>query len=271
VSEQYNLNGGLLVMGSLCWEHTGIRSAWRQEALAMAHKISVPLPIRYGRISTTRYNTYTMVYSMDLPENHRGTGYVVPFRQNPFRSPSDILTAAETVIRVERNLSTEGWKQVRSRDAVSFDWHWGALGLAINPRLRQREDDRQYFSEQLRREWRGSFSAGFRASRYQLPGETAAFITGDGTLRFRWPPGVDDLDFVMGTVIRPSRDEAQPGYPSARTIAEAMYRVNCYNYFLSNYRCGITTFQDDEILRLIRDQYNLCNYLQKELGVSVSD
>src|SRR6516164_9471311 len=55
---------GVLIIGSLLWDDGkgGIRAAWRAARLDVGAHVPVRASIRYGRKSTSRSNTYTMVF-----------------------------------------------------------------------------------------------------------------------------------------------------------------------------------------------------------------
>ena len=52
---------GILIAGSLYWSDRAHRKNWRQQHLKAGSEICVSVPIRYGRLSSTR--TYTMVFA----------------------------------------------------------------------------------------------------------------------------------------------------------------------------------------------------------------
>jgi hypothetical protein len=57
------LNAGVLIIGSLFWDPDPVRVAWRDARLAMDSAETVTVPIRYGRLSSSRGKSYTMVFS----------------------------------------------------------------------------------------------------------------------------------------------------------------------------------------------------------------
>ena len=72
---QVSLNGGVLIIGSLLWDVDKIRERWRDNFLDMKRKLPVAAPIRYGRVSSERKCTFTMVFSAEcLAENLQGSG-----------------------------------------------------------------------------------------------------------------------------------------------------------------------------------------------------
>ena len=54
---------GILIIGSLYWDVKEDRPSWRKSRLRMKEQFRVKAPIRYGRKSGNRSDTYTMVFS----------------------------------------------------------------------------------------------------------------------------------------------------------------------------------------------------------------
>lgn len=82
---------GVLIIGSLYWdkqqnENTDLRINWRKNRLNMDENIHVFAPIRYGRLSGKKDETYyTMVLSKEIEEkNQHGTPYLIPFKNQIF-------------------------------------------------------------------------------------------------------------------------------------------------------------------------------------------
>jgi hypothetical protein len=55
------LKAGILLAGSLYWSDKAHRVRWRRGHLKPRSEMSVALPIRYGRLSST--GSYTMVFA----------------------------------------------------------------------------------------------------------------------------------------------------------------------------------------------------------------
>ncbi|MGA2681849.1 MAG: hypothetical protein ABSF44_08630 [Candidatus Bathyarchaeia archaeon] len=74
------MKGGVLVIGSLLWDDSENRVRWREKNLDIESKFQVYLPIRYGRLSSTRNNTYTMVFSNKCYSKNYGLGkgWIIP-------------------------------------------------------------------------------------------------------------------------------------------------------------------------------------------------
>lgn len=102
------LQGAVLVIGSLYWENEQnaielekgrARQAWRDEHLRLDLKMPVGCPIRYGRVSTKRFNTYTMVFAGDVAA--LGTGLVLPLRHS-IEGPSWLMDIFKEALELSR-------------------------------------------------------------------------------------------------------------------------------------------------------------------------
>jgi hypothetical protein len=106
----YNLNGGVLIIGSLFWQDDldqtkkdRLRKKWRSDRLIMDKSIKVSVPIRYGRFSGSQEKgnlTYTMVFDSSLPKEKFGKAKAVPFKKslsnwNELRVEVGALSGAE--------------------------------------------------------------------------------------------------------------------------------------------------------------------------------
>ncbi len=116
---------GILIVGSLYWDGPRHRSQWRNERLDIEAKRGVLAPIRYGRSSDKRGNTYTMVFSEMLARDEvkLGTAIFVPCK-SLVRTVEDLVEEAEILWAAER-------KSGASNGCISA--HWGCVGLAVNP------------------------------------------------------------------------------------------------------------------------------------------
>ena len=119
------MRGGVLIVGSLAWDQSDLRRRWRESRLSMHDRLRVRAPIRYGRRSKSRDNTYTMVFSADCFQDRiaTGVGLAVPFARQ--------VTAEEDLIEE----ATELWR-VESNDASgsgALSASWGSVALLVNP------------------------------------------------------------------------------------------------------------------------------------------
>jgi hypothetical protein len=112
----------ILIIGSLLWDN-GSRDAWRRSRLRTGDRIPVKVPIRYGRQSKTRGDTFTMTLGRD---GGCGRGYLVPC----LASPRDMVELADEAVAL--------WAAEDRRapvNAISADW--GCVG-ACSGRNRSR-------------------------------------------------------------------------------------------------------------------------------------
>ena len=221
---------GVLIIGSLYWDNSEPRTAWRRERLDLAGKERVRVPIRYGRRAKGRGNTYTMVFSTGLAETKFGTAIAVPFKSEDLSSDAERLWAAE------RN-ATPG--SVRTIAAG-----WGCVGLLEHPSSRLRPEDRERWTNRVKgKPCYGDIAHG----RDEGPA-----VDKSGFLRIDWPKTVNDSllewDMLLAAATCPTLDNGE--YPSARTIAEAWQTLEGESeakYFWNNRKHEIKTFQDPEI------------------------
>ena len=120
MEKSHGIQLGVLIIGSLHWDCSGIRDKWRQDRLCMKAKQHVKAPIRYGRCSSSRGDSYTMVFSMNLHENQFGQAIVTPYQQLVSNS-EDLVKEAKYLWAAESNKNTLlTYRLVRVGDALSF-------------------------------------------------------------------------------------------------------------------------------------------------------
>ncbi len=231
------LTGGVLIVGSLLWEESEIRDKWRLQCLDLKQRQFVSLPIRYGRISTTRNCTYTMVFSSECKtEENLGTGLFIPFVANP-------ISFEQLEAHVKRMISAEFNKE---KNLSSQNWEWGAMGISFNPNEQSDDSPKSIVIASFLAKWAKKYSNTFNPDDYKVGNETSV-ISKDGILLIDWQNIPEAIDFVIATVIKPELKN----YPSVKNIADRIV-VNEYDkYFKENRKKGITTFQDLEVEELI--------------------
>jgi hypothetical protein len=227
---------GILVIGSLLWDDTSVRRSWRDQRLEMRNQLAVKAPIRYGRKSWSRGNTYTMVLSklIDIPDS-RGTAIVVPCRKT--------ISGAEDIIEEARHL----WRAERDKQkGTEFSAGWGAVCMLLNPGSEIPDDVRDAWASAVNSENYVNFSAAHGEASVVLP---------NGLADIAWPETVDGapltLDVLLVTQTQPTLINGD--YPSPVEIANAWSadRSGNVKYFRNNRQSGIQTFQDHEIERLL--------------------
>jgi hypothetical protein len=237
------MKGGVLIIGSLNWDihqkkDDNVRQDWKANHLRYDDKIKVAAPIRYGRISGR--GVYTMVFSKSLEENAMlGTAYVAPFN-NEIENFEALDTQAGNLSYAE---GTDDRKLVKGNDEV-----WCVIGILFNPRfnLSQKELLLNKFQQKLEAE-----NLNDVYTQFHLPCESSV-LSPQGEMLIRWPQTsniaeqviLDELDFVIATCPKPNL----PAYPDAVTIKKAA-DTDKRKYFYNNREHGITTYQDDEIMR----------------------
>ena len=233
------LSIGVLIIGSLYWEPE--RAAWRDSRLDMTATYDVEAPIRYGRLSIGRDNTYTMVFSRSCPPGH---AKVVRCRRE-VETGNDLIGEAEHLWTAERNRKPNG------RVAAN----WGCVALLWNPASR--------IPETVLNGWAIRVSADKDYGSVPQLASEGILVSDEGLLNIPWPviSGSDrnvPMDLLLATATHPNLGGEPKSYPHPAQIAAAWrsgeaVRNNRVAYFLNNVANGITTFEDYEISRLLRD------------------
>jgi hypothetical protein len=226
---------GILIIGSLCWDPK--RKWWRDSRLHNEERWHVSSPIRYGRLSSTRGDTYTMVFSR-LCE--AGQAIAARCRHDVERG-DDLIAEAQALWSAEINVP----------GSHHLSKNWGRTALLINPDSTVPQDIVEAYVARIRRE------PGYRDVP-QSPGE-GPLISERGILRIPWPIDVPSgqalrLDLLLATANYPDFIGDPRGYPDAGTIADAWRRDTAGNvlYFHRNRAEGIRTFEDDAISALLQ-------------------
>ena len=111
----------ILIIGSLIWNQSDHRQAWRKKRLTVETATRVRAPIRYGRHSKTK--TYTMVFSNSLLPTQTGYALAVPCRC-VVHTLGQAIEEAEALWAAEQS----DWATPGPLAAG-----WGAIGLLPNP------------------------------------------------------------------------------------------------------------------------------------------
>ena len=236
---EISLNGGVIIIGSLLWDNDIQRLNWRDNSLDLESMISVKVPIRYGRVSSNRNDTFTMVFSHEcINSKLTGDAVFVPFRKNPLDF--------ETLI----NEKTEIIKSERKKNNLDNDrnnWAWGSLGILLNPKVLERISDKREQAMFLLSQWKDKYYSDFKISEYKV-GEELPVIDKSGVFQFNWPEGLEEYDFIIATATKPEINE----YPDSKNIINRIISNEYSEYFLKNKQNGINTFQDELISEIIK-------------------
>jgi hypothetical protein len=236
LGKEMNFKGGVIIIGSLLWEDKDGRAEWRRDYLVpVDERLSIPLRIRYGRKSTTRECTYTMIFS-NHPATGVGKGCILGF-QKRIESFEELKEQALLLAKAEGI-----WK----KEPRLFANEWGAVGLLLNPEVERKDKPN---AEMIRSQWTETFrqySRNFDHSQYRLEDE-GPVIDERGFLKIEWVAEMNDFHFLIGTPTVP--DPKRP--LNGKEIAQRMI-VNEYRSYFDNNRAGnISTFQDVQIISLL--------------------
>lgn len=228
------LNAGILIIGSLLWDER--RQMWRDARLDMTSAQTVTTPIRYGRLSGSRANTYTMVFSR-LCE----AGHAKVFRcTRRVATPADLMAEAEALWKAEQPGAAVG--------RIAADW--GCVALLCNPERNVPGSVLKAWADRVERE--PNYGQVCQTQ------EEGHLIGEDGLIRIDWPRIVQggepvDIDLLLVTANDPRINASAPNYPAVESIANAWNVAGSRyaEYFWRNADAGISTFQDDEIRALL--------------------
>ena len=217
------MRAGILMIGSLLWDERKERDEWRQSRLSLGRAIHVRVPIRYGRRSESRGNTFTMIFARD---DALGQGVLVPCR-GMLPSVQALLVAAEELWKAEQPGAPTG----------SISASWGCVGVLV--RAEPPPDD-----------WLQAWADHFRRKASPiLP------VGADGLLHLPWPERAAegtaaDMDLILATATR-----AEETPPRAEEVADAWINQEQAHerYFFENVRHGIRTPEDGLIWQRIQE------------------
>ena len=226
---------GVLMVGSLYWAPA--RKEWRRTRLVEDAAVRVRAPIRYGRRSSKRGYTYTMVFSAGLDKSRFGQAIVVPCRKR--------ATDVKLLIDEARRL----WAaESNSKHLQRISAHWGCVAL--------RPNSRRELPEGILDEWKAYVSRESGYGKLEQAGGEPAVVDSCGILKIPWPRVLDgselEYDALLGTATDPHICKGR--YPTVQRIAEAWITTaddNHVEYFWNNRSNGIRTFQDKEIEKLL--------------------
>lgn len=234
---------GILIIGSLYWDRSPVRCRWRWARLGCTGERKVRVPIRYGRISKKRGNTYTMVFANSCAEESKlGIGIIVPARAECC-GPEHLIEEVEHL-----------WAAEQDDESLSgFHARWGKVCILPNPQ--------SHIAVSVLNTWKSRIdSAGPAYSALRTArGETPVLDPATGRALFSWPMDNDTkqplqgFDLLLMTANEPCLVDSQ--YAPAKEIAKAWRddKFRNVNYFFNNTHFGITTFEDDEIRAALWD------------------
>lgn len=249
--DNLNINGGVLIIGSLLWQpnlgnaDNTIRKDWRENYLKIRSKIAVNVPIRYGRESGG--GVYTMTFSNSCRKK-QGNAFVAAFRNNPVKTFDDLLSEASQLSRAEgmgRKFIEAGGSGI-----------WGVLGILFNEGRIEKAKKAAilgWWESKLRAE---PLYPDFHYKDFRLGTESPCILQ-NGNLNFPWITAVNaksskkrlnELDFVLATATMPTNVK----YPSVQKMVSNVQNDTGRRYFKNNNARGIVTHQDERILKKLK-------------------
>ena len=175
-----------------------------------------PHPIRYGRRSQSRGDSYTMVFSRSLDADLLGRAIVVPCRGD-VSGISDLVAEAEWLWAAERNCSR--------CDCVSGKW--GCVSVVENEKNRLPKTLREGWTQHV------SDKPGY-GKMFGLRDEPSA-VDDDGFLAIPWPlDGSElELDLLLSTATKPVKkypdsDEIARAWSEDEDVGEGKYYVDYF-------------------------------------------
>jgi hypothetical protein len=262
-------NVGVLIIGSLYWDTEDGRPEWRSTRLTM-ESVRAKAPICYGRYSQGR-KAYTMVFAPGLPTESYGTARAVQCR-GPISAVDGLILEARQLWVAENKGNVPGDNEPQ----MSADW--GCVALIVSPSFLGHPDltdaekaDRQwtlsFWSEAFCQDWErrkkgknGSREGASSSAVYAGACAAPVAVDDSGLLQIDWPKSVDGdepldgFDLLLATATTPTCTRCTGAYPGVGAVANA-WKVNKKElpYFTCNRRHGITTYQDEQIEKLLRE------------------
>ncbi|MCH7514228.1 MAG: hypothetical protein IH947_09860 [Bacteroidetes bacterium] len=229
----WNLKSGVLIVGSLLWQDyvhikgDDIRRNWRDFKLDLDNKIAVKVPIRYGRLSSSKIPT--IVFSNKM-KNKLGFAYVVPLK-SPINNHDQLICEAMALS------VAEGMRG-------NFVMSWGILTYLINEKKINPE-----IKNMIVKCFRNKKNQSFAPKDYKV-GREISCVTLSLKLNIDWiqtlvPSDQDRLsqfDLLLATATKPENEMLGIEKIAERIIADLERR-----YFLNNISHGIITYNDFEI------------------------
>jgi hypothetical protein len=201
----------------------------------MEKKTPVSVKIRYGRESSSRGNIYTMILS-NHPETKFGQGFIFSFKE-PITGFEVLKKQALELAKAEGMQST-------------LTCSWGSVGLFVNPKIDNKNIPEV---ECIKTQWAELYKkyTGVKVSVYK-----DSVINDDGFLEpglLYWNGEVDTYDFLIATPTVPSTEKPIAASEIASKIIASKINLE-ESYFCNNIKNGISTFQDDEIIKQIHER-----------------
>ncbi len=235
---------GILIVGALYWDgqicpascdqdcRKCYRHRWRENRLKIEDASVVKVPIRYGRRSKLRGNTYSSIV-FDRTSK-LGEALSVPCI-NTVHSSADLIDEAMHMWSAEMNGDNK---------SMQISANWGCSALLLNPECRAEDK----IANAVIAGWAA------RVEEERINYENCRSVDKNGLLLIDWPIRADgqplELDLLLATANRPDTI-----LPSEKDVAQSFFEDDLRNvsYILRNHRSGIRTAYDTGIFAHIEE------------------
>lgn len=238
---------GILVLGSLFWDNTNGRKAWREHYFGenfYSRVIEVNVPTRYGRYSQGR-QCPTMVLSSDFLENQKlGIAKFIPFKNQNMRF-QEVICAARDLSEAEGSTSRNFIKGGNTK--------WCIITCLVNNNL---SDE---IKEHFLNNWVGNYTVPLTnelIGNFKMDSEASNIIDAKGSLQINWPDSLSNYDIVLATQTKPRKAlDDSSDYLNTSDLASQFFEKP--EYFVKNTLNGISTPEDLEIIQLLKNKSRL--------------
>lgn len=185
--------GGVLIVGSLIWDDSPVRVKWRKLCLNTEKSKFTRVKIRYGRRSTTRKDTYSIIIS-NHPDTEIGQGIIIPFK-NEIRNFRQLEKQAFALSCAERI-----WKEIEDPKIYAG---WGTVGLLLNPKIKKKDETNV---ELIMDRWcklYKNYKDKFDPKNYSITEDEPLVINTNGFLKLAWTDEMNEYDFLLATPVKP--------------------------------------------------------------------
>lgn len=253
------IKGGVIIIGSLFWENgrnclknqTSInlgklRTEWRNKYLRISKKKQIKLPIRYGKTSNTRKNTYTIVWSRERLGSN-SSGLVIPFKDKIDFNKKGVL---ET--QVIEMAKAEGIYKLTGNYSHRLATDWAVMSIWIKDTAHR---------PNILAEWQAIVNTNsfafhlIRNNPYRVR-SYADYSWNNNILLNQNFELIDvdintDLHFLLLAYTKADyvNQNNQEDYPNPKTIADNFKRNRYKTYFNRNHNNKIITADNEEILK----------------------
>ena len=238
---------GIVVIGSLLWDNNlmpndNLRADWRRINLNVEQKISLLLPIRYGRKSG-RGKNYTMVYDYELITTKKmGIGYLLPLKEKE-SSIHEIIYQASILSRAEGDNSRTTSKLcevVKGQNDA-----WAVISCMVNPKITDSKKNA------LLNTWSNRTNISSLNYEKFTENEGVNLFSRNGMIENFWPQPIDvtnnievnTFDVLITTITKKNI----ANFPTDEELLEDA-KKDQRKYFYNNISNGINTFQDIDII-----------------------